>query len=218
MLPSKQRALVAPDSYQQSYFLHSGAQLLQPVWGSYQQLHAFTYRSAHGSLLRERRRWFEKIEGPTTVLWWVPAGHRPTLEEGAAHLRFPRRCGPTRSLSQPIRRRRRRRAPTPRAPSRRTSTRTSPIVIGRWTYSTQPLVPDSAEGASAPRSASKILPPEPPILLSRRASYASVRRWWCLRWLGIGGWVWLQPRYDGRRQRAEDERGPGQKERQLTQR
>ena len=65
------------------------------VWESYEALHAFVYRSAHGGYTARRAQWFEKLEGPTTVMWWIPVGERPTLDEGRARLRHLVRHGPS---------------------------------------------------------------------------------------------------------------------------
>jgi hypothetical protein len=70
------------------------------VWESYEALHRFLYRSGHGDYTRRRRRWFDPMAGPTTVLWWVDAGVRPSLDEAAARLDHLRRHGPsTRAFS-----------------------------------------------------------------------------------------------------------------------
>ncbi len=66
------------------------------LWESYEALHAFVYHGHHGQFARRRSRWFEPQPGPTTVLWWVEAGHRPTLEEARARLQVLRRDGPSR--------------------------------------------------------------------------------------------------------------------------
>ena len=65
------------------------------LWEDYQSLHNFVYRTAHGRFTRDRRRWFERIDGPAFVLWWVPKEHRPALEEGWKRLSFLRRHGPS---------------------------------------------------------------------------------------------------------------------------
>jgi hypothetical protein len=65
------------------------------VWESYEALHAFVYRSAHGRYVRARARWFEPIRQPSTVLWWVEAGQRPTVEEALRRLRHLRAHGPS---------------------------------------------------------------------------------------------------------------------------
>lgn len=56
------------------------------VWETIEALRAFTYRSGHVEYLRRRREWFVPLDGPSLVLWWVPAGHHPTVEEARARL------------------------------------------------------------------------------------------------------------------------------------
>jgi len=65
------------------------------VWESVEALHAFTYRSDHRELLRGRADWFERFEGSFQVLWWVPAGHIPSVEEAKAKLEQLVASGPT---------------------------------------------------------------------------------------------------------------------------
>jgi heme-degrading monooxygenase HmoA len=64
------------------------------VWESIPALRAFVYTSGHTAVMRERRQWFEKLE-TFLVLWWVPAGHRPTIEEAKDRLDHLERTGPT---------------------------------------------------------------------------------------------------------------------------
>lgn len=52
------------------------------VWESVESLREYAYKSAHSKVMRDRKRWFEKFEGPYYALWWVPVGHIPTTEEG----------------------------------------------------------------------------------------------------------------------------------------
>jgi len=52
------------------------------VWESIEALHEFTYGSKHIGVFRDRARWFEKMSKSYSCLWWVPAGHRPTVAEG----------------------------------------------------------------------------------------------------------------------------------------
>lgn len=56
------------------------------VWTSPEALRDFMYAAPHAAFLRDRRRWFEKMDAPHTCLWWVPAGHRPTAAEGRERL------------------------------------------------------------------------------------------------------------------------------------
>ena len=65
------------------------------VWASLEELRAFAYDSAHVDVLRRRREWFERPVAAHLVLWWVPAGHRPTVEEALARLERLRAEGPT---------------------------------------------------------------------------------------------------------------------------
>lgn len=64
------------------------------VWESPQALGAFVYRSDHQPIMRRRAEWFEKLE-LYMALWWVPAGHIPTVEEAMAKIDTLRRLGPT---------------------------------------------------------------------------------------------------------------------------
>jgi uncharacterized protein DUF3291 len=64
------------------------------VWDSIEALHAYVYRSGHVEPLRSRREWFEPLEGPSLVLWWIPEGHVPTVEEAKAKLRLLQEKGP----------------------------------------------------------------------------------------------------------------------------
>lgn len=65
------------------------------VWRSIEALRAFTYTTAHVAVLRQRRSWFEQLAAAHLVLWWVPVGHIPTVEEALDRLERLRRDGPT---------------------------------------------------------------------------------------------------------------------------
>jgi hypothetical protein len=64
------------------------------VWESVAALGAFVYRSDHVAVMRRRAAWFEKLE-LYMALWWVPAGHRPSVAEGWGKVETLRRLGPT---------------------------------------------------------------------------------------------------------------------------
>lgn len=64
------------------------------VWQSIEALRAFVYTSGHTSVMRDRKRWFERLE-TYLVLWWVPAGHEPTMEEAKERLGHLKCYGPT---------------------------------------------------------------------------------------------------------------------------
>ncbi|WP_443749931.1 DUF3291 domain-containing protein [Asticcacaulis solisilvae] len=64
------------------------------VWSDLDSLAAFTYRNPeHLAIMRRRKEWFDRME-LAFVLWWVPAGHIPTVEEGKARLELLRHKGP----------------------------------------------------------------------------------------------------------------------------
>ena len=65
------------------------------VWGSVEDLFDYAYKSAHRLVMAKRRQWFERPAEAYQVLWWVPAGHEPTVEEGLARLEHLRRHGPS---------------------------------------------------------------------------------------------------------------------------
>jgi hypothetical protein len=64
------------------------------VWESVAALGAFVYRSDHLPVMRRRAEWFEKLE-LYMALWWVPAGHIPTIAEGWGKVETLRRLGPS---------------------------------------------------------------------------------------------------------------------------
>ena len=56
------------------------------VWTNVESLAAFVYRNEeHLAIMRRRREWFERMESHL-VLWWVEAGHIPTLDEAKRRL------------------------------------------------------------------------------------------------------------------------------------
>jgi Domain of unknown function (DUF3291) len=65
------------------------------VWESIEALRAFTYTTAHTAVLRRRAEWFERLAEAHLVLWWVPAGHLPSVDEAIERLERLRRNGPT---------------------------------------------------------------------------------------------------------------------------
>lgn len=63
------------------------------VWRDLDALAGFTYRNPeHLAIMRRRKEWFDRME-LYVVLWWVPAGHIPTVEEGKARLELLRHHG-----------------------------------------------------------------------------------------------------------------------------
>ncbi len=56
------------------------------VWESLEALHEYTYYSGHVEVFRQRTDWFEKMTDAHMVLWWIPAGHIPTVQEAKDRL------------------------------------------------------------------------------------------------------------------------------------
>ena len=65
------------------------------VWESLDALQQFVYKSAHVAPLKDRKQWFEPMDGPILALWWVPAGHIPTVTEAQDRLAHLGQHGPT---------------------------------------------------------------------------------------------------------------------------
>jgi hypothetical protein len=65
------------------------------VWLDIESLQSFIYDTVHRYFLQNRRRWFERMDERTIVLWWVPKGHRPTIEEANDRLRHLAEHGAT---------------------------------------------------------------------------------------------------------------------------
>ncbi len=56
------------------------------VWEDAASLEAFVWQTVHRQFYARRAEWFEVLGATHFVMWWVPAGHRPTLEEALARL------------------------------------------------------------------------------------------------------------------------------------
>jgi len=65
------------------------------VWKTPDHLKNFVYRSGHLEYYLKRAEWFEKLAQANYVLWWVPAGHVPSLTEAQERLEHYRRHGAT---------------------------------------------------------------------------------------------------------------------------
>lgn len=64
------------------------------VWESVESLFEYVYKSMHREVMVQRRNWFERPDNLYQVLWWVPAGHEPTPEEGLERLALLQESGP----------------------------------------------------------------------------------------------------------------------------
>ena len=53
------------------------------VWETVGDLDHFVHNTVHGVFMSRRDEWFEVIERPQYVLWFIAEGHRPTIAEAA---------------------------------------------------------------------------------------------------------------------------------------
>jgi hypothetical protein len=77
------------------------------VWETPEDLKNFVYRSTHVELIRDREAWFSRLSEQHQAAWWVPAGHRPSAQEGRDRLLQLREQGPSAlafTLARPFRR------------------------------------------------------------------------------------------------------------------
>jgi hypothetical protein len=73
---------------------HENVLVTLSVWRNLASLRNYVYESGHLDVLRRRREWFDPIGEASIVLWWVPAGYRPTIDEALARLDRLRHSGP----------------------------------------------------------------------------------------------------------------------------
>lgn len=65
------------------------------VWESAETLFQFAFYSGHADYYRRRTEWFTHEDNPYAVLWWVPCGHEPTVDEAEERLAQLKAHGPT---------------------------------------------------------------------------------------------------------------------------
>lgn len=91
--------LAAPDGQASSYLppAYEDEMIVTnlTVWKDIESLRNFVYQTVHNYFLRSRNKWFEQSTEIQTVLWWIPKGHIPTVEEGKERLRCLHENGPT---------------------------------------------------------------------------------------------------------------------------
>ncbi len=56
------------------------------VWASIEALEQFVWNTVHRQFHERRANWFEGLGDRHFVMWCVPAGHRPTLDEALERL------------------------------------------------------------------------------------------------------------------------------------
>jgi hypothetical protein len=65
------------------------------VWDSVEALERFVWQTVHKRFYGRRQEWFERMDERYFVMWWVPAGHRPTVQEAIERLRHLQQHGPS---------------------------------------------------------------------------------------------------------------------------
>ena len=56
------------------------------VWENVESLEKYVWQTVHKRFYGKRHEWFEKMDERYFVMWWVPAGHRPTIDEAIERL------------------------------------------------------------------------------------------------------------------------------------
>jgi len=65
------------------------------LWENAESLERYVWQTVHKRFYGRRHEWFDKFEGPYFVMWWVPAGHRPSIQEAIERLDHLKHHGPT---------------------------------------------------------------------------------------------------------------------------
>jgi heme-degrading monooxygenase HmoA len=63
------------------------------VWETVEALKAFVYRTHHADVMRQREKWFERLDAYFIALWWVADGTIPTVLEAKLRLDHLRQHG-----------------------------------------------------------------------------------------------------------------------------
>ncbi|MEO0918106.1 MAG: DUF3291 domain-containing protein, partial [Pseudomonadota bacterium] len=56
------------------------------VWETIEALEEFVWNTVHRQFFDRRAEWFEVLGQMHFVMWWVPVGHRPSLDEALERL------------------------------------------------------------------------------------------------------------------------------------
>ena len=65
------------------------------VWETIEHLREYVMHPNHMQVMRQSLRWFEPMDGPHLVLWWVPAGDLPSEDQAMKKLEFLAAHGPS---------------------------------------------------------------------------------------------------------------------------
>jgi len=56
------------------------------VWEDFPTLENFVFNTLHKKFMERKAEWFEVLDSMHFVMWWVPDGHRPTMDEAMVKL------------------------------------------------------------------------------------------------------------------------------------
>jgi len=56
------------------------------VWTTPEDLKNYVYRTVHAEMIRQRQQWFAHFGDAYFALWWIQAGHRPSVDEAKQRL------------------------------------------------------------------------------------------------------------------------------------
>lgn len=57
------------------------------VWEDVASLKTFVYDTVHKRFMDRKAAWFTPLDKTHFVMWWVPVGHQPTIDEALARLK-----------------------------------------------------------------------------------------------------------------------------------
>lgn len=60
------------------------------VWSDMDALFDYVYKSAHVEIFKRKKEWFQKLDAMHMVMWYVPAGKIPTVQEAVERLVYLR--------------------------------------------------------------------------------------------------------------------------------
>ena len=56
------------------------------VWDSFESFRHFVWNTLHKHFVNRKSEWFTPLDTAHFVMWWIPEGHRPTLDEARTKL------------------------------------------------------------------------------------------------------------------------------------
>lgn len=63
------------------------------VWENIEALKNFMFKTHHIDFLKRKKEWFVSIKEESYVLWWIPEGHIPSIQEAMEKLGHLRQYG-----------------------------------------------------------------------------------------------------------------------------